>query len=208
MKALTPAFSVNQSPRVEVLLQAASRSDIPIVVICSDQVLLQDKIAVSIRNGSFDEALTEILGGTDYGFHVSSRGVIEVSSSRPNATAEAKLSTLRNDVTWDATMFSAMVWGRLQMQIDPARKGFGGVLRVPEQDKMLPEENFADVSVSDLLAWAASENKHIAWVIWPPPDVLKNTPQSNLWNLIFYAPKFESPQKYCCLVLPKNKFVR
>ena len=203
LKVTTPAFSVSETPRLNALLQAASRADIPILIICSDAVLLKEKVSLRIENVALGEALAEILKGTDYQFRARELGVVEVFSKLPNATAEAKLLAFRNDATWDTTMFSAMVWGNLQMQMDPSRKGFGGVLRVPEQDKALPEKIFSDVSVKSLFAWAASENKHIAWIIWPPPTVLKNTPQPELWNLIFYKSIVEGAQNYCCVALPK-----
>ncbi len=199
------SFSVMQKTPLEALLSLGKQENISFGIVLSDAALIRNEISLPYETKSIHEFVDEILiTSPSYVATSSPDGIIDIASSeRSNAVANYLFSSFDIGQGAGPTLVSERLWGDMQMQLDPKRTGYGGVLQVPQADKPLPAKQFKDSSIPSILDWVASHNGSMSWVIWPSPASLIGEPQYKLWNLVFY----EQPVQHaipCCLYLPKG----
>jgi hypothetical protein len=206
-KRVARFVSTSRTP-LEAILMLGRQEDIPIAIVCSDDALLTTDASVDEHDSDLASILASILrGAPTYSAIRDKNGVVMVadpSKLSSNPILSFSFSHFGSSHNLDVTDISERLWGELQMQLNPKRKGYGGVLRVQPWDRPLPPMNLDNVSVSDVLDWAITRHKSMAWVTWPPPNPLIDAPQFRLWNFVYYSSSDASTEKLCCIYLPKE----
>lgn len=198
-------LNLTQKTPLEALLDVARITRTPIGISCSDSQLLSSEFDYNYKSVPTSFAVNDIIKKVrGYTSGIDQQGVIVVQGPSTTALAELDrpLGTFRTYQPLTAVRVSAELWGVLQLSLNAARKGYGGVVQVPAQDRVLPMAEVQNASVTTVLSWIVAHNGNMAWIIWPPPTNLIDAAGYRLWNLVFFDGS--STQKSMCCVYPPS----
>lgn len=202
------SFSVAGVTPLEALLKLGAQGQVPLGIICSDNALLSTQLTINQSHTSVQSILAVILDGViSYRAKLDKNGVVQIfdpTKISGNAVLNFSFPRFQSFRSEDTTDISERMWGDFQMKINPKRTGYGGVLRVPPGDHKLPPIDLVDAKIGDILDWMVVHHGSMAWIMWPQPVELVDTPQYRLWNLVYYPSSLEQSSKLCCIYIPKD----
>jgi hypothetical protein len=87
---------------------------------------------------------------------------------------------------------STMLWGELQIELDPSIKGFGG--DIMGRSSTVKAGTLHNRTVREILSYIVLNSQAEGWVVAGPPECLGFTPYCGLWYIVEQEPSDSSYQ--------------
>jgi hypothetical protein len=187
LQARTGHMTFAQANMLDALLAIAENVRVPFGIACADDSMRQTKVSVEINEGPLGNALSLITAGhpgVQFSVH---HGVVVVERLPLPENCEFLDLSIPDFYAERDTVepLSAKLWMTLEMQLDPGKKGFAGILHPNQADRAIGPADLRGEHVRDILNWMVEHHGASAWVATP-----NNNPAAaandELWKIVFY----------------------
>ena len=174
---------------LDAILAVAKDLNSPLGIMCADERLRDSEITVDIDGMTAIDAFHAVTASQPDLRTTSLGGVVFVQRTPlPSYCSFLVLKVPAFDAERDTVQhLSAKLWMTLEMQLDPKRTGFMGVLHPNAKDKSIGPARLKGEQVKDILNWMVKQHGAAAWVGLPTTDVKKASAEE-LWHIVFYDP--------------------
>jgi len=198
-------YEVTDLAALDALIRLGEVYNRPMGIICRDAKILSSKVKIRMAQATAEEALKAVmLQLSDYKWS-ENNGILQVRPKLLPAQTERMLGITipriaAEDIDMDA--LSNRLWMELQIQVDPESrsKGFIGHGNLRDYYE-LGGVDFTNARIDQVLDEIVRRRKSAAWILLPPPDVLKGVPRDRLWAIVTYATPPRPLNDLCCLRL-------
>ncbi len=176
---------------VEALLCIGQTFQVPLGIISSDSLLTNTQVSLNGVDVGLPSALDSVLlSVTSYKWSAVNNVIMLEKKDTKLANTYLNIIVPDFEASSDtAEHLSAKLWMTIELQIDPKRGGFAGVLHPNAADKVLPSISLKNKHVYEILNWIVAENGSAAWIAKPwPADQIQDLGMYDLWNIVFYSP--------------------
>jgi hypothetical protein len=181
-------FTIPKSTIVDSLLELGRRTKIPLAIPCADAAFQHSMISVHLEHSTVGAVLSAILRDEPNVTAHLDQGVIVVDRLPRELNCkfiDTVIPTFGMTHPETVEHISAKLWMTLELQLDPTKTGFAGILHPSDYDKKLAPFELRNQTVGDILTWLVARHSAAAWIGLPsarPSDAYLN----ELWRIVFY----------------------
>jgi hypothetical protein len=190
LQARTGHLKLERTSILAALLALGKHTKVPLAILCADERFRNtSEVSVDIDNRSVADAISMITASQpDIRFKAEGGVVIIEPVPLPSECAFMNLTIPEFAAQRDTVEhLSAKLWMTLEVQLDPGRASFAGVLHPSTLDRKIGPVELRNRRVSELLNWMVQEHSGAAWPSFPCKNV-KAATNDQLWKIAFYPP--------------------
>jgi hypothetical protein len=198
-------FEAQDVSALDALVRLGQVYELPMAIISLDTRIANTRVVVRVVGATVKVAMSEVMKNLpDYEWRQRNGLIVVEPRAIPTITKQL-LDTAIPDISVeqaDVDGINFLLWMELQLQVDPARKAKGflgsGHLR---NYRRLGRLDLKNATIERALDEIVLRIGKAAWIVFPPPPTLKNTPRDRLWSVVSYADPPAPLDQLCCIDL-------
>jgi hypothetical protein len=185
----------------ETLLKFADQQHLPIAIEYVDSDSMIRPIDISLRNETIAQALDSILSHGQGCAWTLRNGIIEIKNKHSSKRAAAQLNTVipvfKIATEEPVAMTSAMLWGELQVALDPKHAQRGYCCGFLGSSSTVKPTTLRNQTIRQILFYIVVNSRAQGWIVTGPAKCLGFTPYCGLWYVIDSNSEGTSYQLVC-----------